>query len=125
MAITDLDDTDKWNKVCLRLAAMTADGSLVWFDWTHRMSREEAISPLYVADYKSWRFLVFKFSYRHYFDVETYETEEEISIELIDSSGATTWKLPKVPARRILFDRIQFRQANAQSLLEDLLAEED
>jgi|688.fasta_scaffold187054_5 hypothetical protein len=125
MANKDINDVRKWTEFCERLIAKTASGDLKWKDWGHKIGRPEARSPLFVATYKTWRILVFKYAYKYFHDEDRYDWDEEVGMELIDDAGKNEWTFPKVPNRYQLLDRIQFNHSDVQSLLDDVLSDEE
>lgn len=122
MADNDMNDTRKWTAFCDRLIRKTADGEIKWHDWAHRIGRPDARSPLFVAEFKSWRILIYKYSYKYFHDEERYDWDEEIAMELIDSDGRNEWTFPKVPNRHQLLDRIQYLNSGVESLLNEMLS---
>jgi hypothetical protein len=125
MANKDINDIRKWSEFCERLIAKTASGDLEWEDWGGRIGRPDARSPLFVARYKAWRILIFKYSYKYFYDEERFDWDEEVAMELIDDTGKNEWTFPKVPNRYQLLDRIQFNHSDVQSLLDDVLSDDE
>lgn len=125
MANNDINDLRKWTTFCDRLIAKTTAGELEWRDWAHKIGRPDPRSPLFVAEYKSWRILIYKYSYRYFHDEDRYDWDEEIAMELIDADGKNEWTFPKVPNRHQLLDHIQFLHSDVASLLDDILKDEE
>jgi hypothetical protein len=121
MAIKDINDARKWDKFCDRLIELTTSGKIGWSDWSHRIQRSDNKTPLFVTEYKGWYILIFKYDYKYFFDEERYEWSEDIAIELIDSDGRNLWTLPQVPSRKKLLGHVQFANADVESLLNDVL----
>lgn len=121
MAVNDINDATKWEAFCDRLAQSTASGQLVWDNWDTRTARPNAKSPVFVTTYKQWKIAIYKYEYKYFYDEDRFDWNEEVAIDLIDDSGKNEWTIPKVPSRRRLLDQIQFKNADVESLLDDVL----
>lgn len=117
----DINDIEKWNAFCRELATKTEKGEIHWDDWGDRLTRPDAKSGMFVATYKQWRILVYKYDYKLYRDEDDFEWMENVAIEIIDEKGNLKWALPRVPASRWLLDQIQFGDAGVESLYNDLM----
>ena len=125
MATEKINDIRKWDEFCSRVINKTLNQDIKWRDASRTFTRGDSVSPLFSAMYKTWRILVYRYSYKHYFDEEDFTVSEEVAIELIDNSGMAIWSLPKVPHRHRLLDMIQYQNSDAQSLLDAMLSEDD
>ena len=123
MDVSNINDSRVWQRVIDRLIEMTSRGSLEWEDWTEKLSRSTAISPLFVAFYKHWHILIYRARERSYYDEDAYTMQDDVVMEVINPSRSMKWTLPKVPSRYRLIDLIEYKQANVESLVEDLLRE--
>ena len=121
MAMKDINDTKQWEQFCEKLIQKTQAQNLEWEDWSDHIGRPDSRSPLFVATYKDWHILIYKFAYKYFHDEEQYDWEQDVTIELIKQDGKTDWTLPKVPSRHALLDLVQFQNANVESLLDDIL----
>ena len=124
MAVADINDQKKWEVFVRRLLEKTCEGVVEWNDWSDKVSRSNSQSPFFVAQYKHWRILVYRYAYRHFLDDEHFDWEEDVAIELVDDSGMPGWKLPKVPSRYSLLDHIEYEHADVESLYSDIVGDE-
>ncbi|MBX9788126.1 MAG: hypothetical protein K2Y37_04365 [Pirellulales bacterium] len=119
--MNDINDTRVWQRVVERLVSMTSAGELDWEDWSDKTHRPNATSPLYVAEYKQWDILIYRTKEKYYYDEDVFEWQFDVSMEIVEDSGAIKWTLPKVPARNQLIDYIEYKRAHVDQLVNDLL----
>jgi len=123
MAIKDMNDSKKWEAFCEKLIEMSRDHNIAWEDRSEHIKRPDSISPLFVAEYKEWHILIYKYSYKYFYDEEQFDWQEDVLIELIQEDGKTKWTLPKTPSRYELLEIVQFQNANVELLLNDILGD--
>lgn len=125
MAIKNINDEVQWDAVCRQLIRLTNEGVIEWSDWSGTIGRPNSRSPLFVASYKQWQILIYRYASKHWRDEEDFDWEEDVGMELINNEGTTRWVFPRVPSRHKLLDHIQFASANVKGLLDDILGDGD
>lgn len=123
MAMTDINDTKRWEEFYKKLIIKTGSGEIEWQEWSDRIHRPDSRSPLYVAKYKEWHILLYKFAYKYFIDDEHFDWQEDVAMEIVGKDGVTEWLFPKTPSRYRLLDLVQFRSAGVENLLNDVLGE--
>jgi hypothetical protein len=89
MAMNNINDVEKWDAFCRRLLQKTAAGEIQWEDWQSHLSRADSKSGLFVAAYKDWKILIYKYDYKYFHDEDEFTWTEDVAIELIDEQGNT------------------------------------
>lgn len=125
MAMTNINDEVRWEAFCKRLMELTERGAIKWSDWSDHIDRDDADSPLFVAKYKNWHLLIYRYSYKHWIDEDEFHWTKDVTIELIDDDHRLLWRLPKVPGRHQLLDYVEYKNADVQSLLDDVMSSDD
>lgn len=123
--MNDLYKRETWRKFCDKLIELTENGKLKWEDWSDKIKRRDSLSPLFVVKHKKWLILVYKYQWKYFHDEENYEWTESVRIELIQANGMNTWTIPMDGSAKLLLDMIQYKQADVDDLLGDLLGSEE
>ena len=121
MAMTNIHDQETWEQFSTKLLDKTQAATLVWEDWSARISRRDAISPLFVAEYKDWYILIYQYEWKTRID----DSDIQSAIELIDLQGRNRWTVPTLSVGSTLFDQVQFQAERVLELLDTILADQD
>ncbi len=120
-----INDKFKWNQFVEKLISQTKKKVIKWKDKSSSTNRENNNSSIFVGEIKDDIFVsVYRYKYNYYTGTETFETLEEVAIEIVDASSSPRWRLPQVNCRYELIDLIEFQNSGAENILEDFLKEE-
>lgn len=124
MVNENINDKEKWTKFVKKLISDTKAEKITWDDVSEFTKRDRAFGPIFVSEIRPNNFVaVFRYSFDHYSDVDTYETVEDVAIELVDEHWVKLWRLPDVGPRYELIDLLEYISADAQSILDGYLNE--
>ena len=122
----EVNDRTKWAAFVKKLISQTIKNKFKWNDFKDKTSRNDSLGSIFFAEIINGKYVVvYRYEYRYYRDEDSYETRQDVAIELVNSVGNKLWRLPDVGAfGHELIDLIQFYEADAQNTFDDFLSDD-
>ena len=123
-----MTDSKKVTALIVKLIRETKEGNIVWRTSNTLVQfngGSELLYKVYVANYKSRFFRIYKYRDRHYTDIDTYGWTERTQLDITDAKSNPEWSFPEEQAVRDLYDTVRFQVAGVSQLLNDILDDDD
>lgn len=106
-----------------KLIEMTQNDILVWStsNGDNFGNTEKLYDLIYDVNYLNQNIRIYKYKFKVYSDELTFHWLEDISLELVNNEGFTTFNFPKVSNIEVLLNTVMYKTSNVNNFFNSIV----